>query len=179
MSKDKREKKAGKGKKDTIAALVGRLEAATARLDALERALRAKGAETAATDATPSPAGHVSPFAPDAFPALPVIEGVRFAAVEAGVRYKGRLDVMLAEIEPGATVAGVFTKSETRSAPVLWCQERLAEGPAKGPQVIVVNSGNSNAFTGKAGVEAVEAVARAAAKATAPRPPTSGSPPPA
>ena len=54
------------------------------------------------------------------------IAGVRFAAAEAGVRYRGRLDVMLAAIEPGASIAGVFTRSATRSAPVLWCEEKLA-----------------------------------------------------
>jgi len=69
----------------------------------------------------------VSPLAPaGGFPDLPVIDGVRFAVADAGVRYKGRLDVMLAEIAPGATIAGVFTRSATRSAPVLWCEEKLA-----------------------------------------------------
>jgi len=68
----------------------------------------------------------VSPLAPAGFPALPAIDGVRFAAAEAGVRYTGRLDVMLASIEAGATMAGVFTRSATRSAPVLWCQDRIA-----------------------------------------------------
>ena len=72
------------------------------------------------------PAPPVSPLAPGGFPDLPAIAGVRFAAVEAGVRYPGRLDVMLAEIAPGAAIAGVFTRSATRSAPVLWCEERLA-----------------------------------------------------
>ena len=42
------------------------------------------------------------------------------------MRYPGRLDVMLAEIAPGAAIAGVFTRSATRSAPVLWCEEKLA-----------------------------------------------------
>ena len=68
----------------------------------------------------------VSPLAPAGFPALPPVAGVRFAAAEAGVRYKGRLDVMLASIDAGATLAGVFTRSATRSAPVLWCQDCIA-----------------------------------------------------
>ena len=102
-----------------------------------------------------------SPFAPQRFPDLPAIAGVRLAAVNAGVRYTtGRLDVMLAEIAPGAVMAGTFTKSATRSAPVLWCQERIAAqgGPSTDPMAIVVNAGNSNAFTGRNGVDAVRAV---------------------
>ena len=110
----------------------------------------------------------VSPLAPPAgFPALPVIDGVRFAAAEAGVRYPGRLDVMLAEIAAGSAIAGVFTRSSTRSMPVLWCQEVLA-GLRAAPAgdsgfAILVNSGNSNAFTGGAGREAVAATVAATA----------------
>ena len=69
----------------------------------------------------------VSPLAPTSFPELPPVAGVRFSAAEAGVRYVGRLDVMLADVAPGASLAGLFTRSATRSAPVLWCQARLAE----------------------------------------------------
>jgi glutamate N-acetyltransferase/amino-acid N-acetyltransferase len=93
---------------------------------------------------------------------------VRFAAAEAGVRYRGRLDVMLAAIEPGAAIAGVFTRSATRSAPVLWCEDRLAElaeGDAEGGFAFLVNSGNSNAFTGGAGRAAVQATVAATAAA--------------
>jgi glutamate N-acetyltransferase/amino-acid N-acetyltransferase len=104
----------------------------------------------------------VSPLAPTAFPALPVIDGVRFAAVAAGVRYKGRTDVMLAELAEGTTIAGAFTRSATRSAPVLDCQAKSG-GPAKGRAAILVNSGNSNAFTGQAGREAVTRICDAVA----------------
>jgi glutamate N-acetyltransferase / amino-acid N-acetyltransferase len=113
---------------------------------------------------------QVSPLAPAAFPALPAVDGVRFAAAEAGVRYKGRLDVMLAEIAPGAAIAGVFTRSATRAGPVLWCEEKLealqmaAERPAGG-FAILVNSGNANAFTGSNGRAAVEATVAATAGA--------------
>ena len=102
----------------------------------------------------------ISPLAPETFPDVPVIDGVRFASVAAGVRYQGRTDVMLAELAPGTTVAGVFTKSLTRSAPVLDCQEKLGSDPSQGA-VILVNSGNSNAFTGKYGVESVQAITSA------------------
>ena len=106
----------------------------------------------------------VSPFAPAAFPALPEVKAVRLAAAAAGVRYRGRDDVMLALLPEGTAVAGVFTTSRTRSAPVLWCEERIAAGTA-GPVAICVNAGNSNAFTGRNGREAVERTVRAVAAA--------------
>ena len=105
----------------------------------------------------------VSPLAPASFPELPVIDGVRFASAAAGVRYKGRTDVMLAELVAGSTVAGVFTRSATRSACVLDCQAKNGL-PQTGPAAILVNSGNSNAFTGRGGVEAVNALTAAVGK---------------
>lgn len=107
----------------------------------------------------------VSPLAPKGgFPKLPMIDGVRFCAIAAGVKYAGRSDVMLAELAPGSAVAGVFTQSSTRSAPVLDCQSKMGsvEDSSKG-FAFLVNSGNSNAFTGRAGVEAVEAITEATA----------------
>jgi len=108
-------------------------------------------------------ASKVSPLAPARFPDLPVIGGVRFASAAAGVRYKGRTDVMLALMEE-ATVAGTFTRSATRSAPVRDGERKLAltEG---GPAAFLVNSGNSNAFTGRAGEDAVQGICAAAATA--------------
>jgi glutamate N-acetyltransferase / amino-acid N-acetyltransferase len=100
----------------------------------------------------------VSPLAPkDGFPALPPIAGVRFSTVAAGVRYAGRTDVMLAELSPGTVIAGTFTRSKTRSAPVLDCEAKIG-GTSDEGAAILVNSGNSNAFTGIRGVEAVRAV---------------------
>lgn len=104
----------------------------------------------------------VSPLAPDHFPDLPVIDGVRFATIAAGVRYQGRTDVMLAELAPGSTVAGAFTRSATRAAPVLDCQAKIGATSDTGA-AILVNSGNANAFTGKDGVTAVEAITAAVA----------------
>ena len=107
----------------------------------------------------------ISPLAPKGgFPKLPVIDGVRFAAVEAGVKYAGRLDVMLAEIAEGSAIAGTFTRSKTRAAPVLWCQENLAMGAQAGGSAILVNSGNANAFTGNNGMSGVEVTAGAVAE---------------
>lgn len=108
---------------------------------------------------------HVSPLAPATFPDLPVIDGVSFAAVAAGVRYSGRTDVMMAKCAPGTAIAGTFTRSATRSAPVLDCQSKLG-GATDAGAVILVNSGNSNAFTGRNGQAAVDGIVTAVAKAT-------------
>lgn len=116
--------------------------------------------------ARPKAAKPVSPLAPSAFPALPVIRGAEFAAVEAGVRYQGRKDVMLIRLAPGTAMAGVFTRSSTRSGCVRDCQAKLAmKVPADAGAAIIVNSGNSNAFTGKVGDKAVAEVTGAVAKA--------------
>ncbi|MAY45841.1 MAG: bifunctional ornithine acetyltransferase/N-acetylglutamate synthase [Rhodobacteraceae bacterium] len=105
----------------------------------------------------------VSPLAPAAFPELPQIDGVSYAAVAAGVRYKNRTDVMLATLVPGTAIAGVFTRSATRSAPVLDCQAKLGGDPSQGA-AILVNSGNSNAFTGKHGLASVAEITAAVAE---------------
>ncbi|MEQ9675834.1 MAG: bifunctional glutamate N-acetyltransferase/amino-acid acetyltransferase ArgJ [Roseovarius indicus] len=105
----------------------------------------------------------LSPLAPEAFPTLPEIGGVSFATAEAGVRYSGRRDVMLALLAPGTAMAGVFTRSATRSAAVLDCQKKIRFQSEAGA-AIVVNSGNANAFTGRNGEEAVTAVTSAVAK---------------
>jgi glutamate N-acetyltransferase / amino-acid N-acetyltransferase len=105
----------------------------------------------------------ISPFAPSSFPDLPDIEGVRFATGAAGIRDKDRTDVMLAIFDKGTQAAGVFTKSKCPSAAVDWCRARLKVGKA---QALVVNSGNANAFTGKAGVQAVKLTVALAASAT-------------
>ncbi len=120
----------------------------------------------AAGPAVVKKAKPVSPLAPTSFPKLPAIAGVEFAAVEAGVRYKNRKDVMLVRLAPGTAMAGVFTRSTTRSACVRDCQAKLAmKVPAGVGAAIIVNSGNSNAFTGKAGESSVAAVTDAVAAA--------------
>ena len=104
--------------------------------------------------------GKISPLAPKAgLPELNSIDGVRFSSACAGVKYKNRLDVMLAEICDNSSIAGVFTKSATRSAAVIDCQKKLLSvKSSSGPFAIVVNSGNSNAFTGKQGHNAVSEI---------------------
>ncbi|HQY44291.1 MAG TPA: bifunctional glutamate N-acetyltransferase/amino-acid acetyltransferase ArgJ [Paracoccaceae bacterium] len=107
----------------------------------------------------PKAAKPVSPLAPAVFPALPAIAGAEFAAIGAGIKYHNRKDVMLVRLAPGTTLAGAFTRSSTRSGCVRDCQAKLAaKVPANAGAAIIVNSGNSNAFTGKIGDEAVAAV---------------------
>ena len=105
-----------------------------------------------------------SPLAPAHFPDLPVVDGVTFATIAAGVRYSGRTDVMLAKLIAGTSIAGVFTKSTTRAAPVLDCQTKLG-GDCTESAAILVNSGNANAFTGKNGQTSVTAICDAVADA--------------
>ncbi len=104
----------------------------------------------------------VSPFAPETYPDLPEIAGVRLATAEAGIKYKGRTDVLFALFDEGTTVAGVFTRSKCPSAPVEWCREHLGGGKAR---ALLVNSGNANAFTGKKGRESTRLSAEDAARA--------------
>jgi glutamate N-acetyltransferase/amino-acid N-acetyltransferase len=101
----------------------------------------------------------VSPLALP-MPELPPIAGVRLATAEAGIRYKGRTDVLLAELAAGTAVAGVFTRNLCPGAPVTWCRQVLPGGLARG---LVVNAGNANVFNGAVGVRAVETTAQAAA----------------
>src|SRR3954452_23515332 len=104
----------------------------------------------------------ISPLAPTSVPEMPAIAGVRLATAAAGIRYKGRTDVLLAGLDKGTTVAGGFTKSKGPSAPVEWCRAKLKRGKAR---ALVVNSGNANAFTGKTGRQATALTASIAAKA--------------
>ncbi|MDR3437602.1 bifunctional glutamate N-acetyltransferase/amino-acid acetyltransferase ArgJ [Telmatospirillum sp.] len=103
----------------------------------------------------------LSPLAPKTQVVLAPLDGVRLASHACGLRYQGRTDLMIAELAAGTTVAGVFTKSLTASAPVLWCREALKGG---GARLVVVNSGNANAFTGQAGVASVRRTVEVAAK---------------
>jgi glutamate N-acetyltransferase/amino-acid N-acetyltransferase len=104
----------------------------------------------------------VSPLAPKKQPKMPAIGGVRIATAQAGIKYKGRTDLLAMVFDEGTAVAGVFTRSKCPSAPVDLCRQNLAGGSAR---VLVVNSGNANAFTGKRGREATGLTAKAAARA--------------
>ncbi len=106
----------------------------------------------------------ISPLAPAAFPDMAAVGGLRLSTAAAGIRYSGRHDVMLAELAPGTTVAGVFTRSLCTAAPVDWCRHALAADEGRG-RAIIVNSGNANAFTGAAGYRAAEHTAASVAGA--------------
>jgi glutamate N-acetyltransferase / amino-acid N-acetyltransferase len=96
-----------------------------------------------------------------AMPELPPLAGVRLAATAAGIRYQGRTDVVMMEVPPNSAVAGVFTSNQCPGAPVDWCRAALKGGKAR---MVIVNAGNANVFTGKAGRDACAATATAAAK---------------
>jgi len=102
----------------------------------------------------------VSPLAVH-FPALAPVDGVRLGAAEAGIRYRDRTDVVLMELAAGTTVAGVFTTNRCPGAPVDWCRSAVKGGRAR---AVVINAGNANVFTGRAGHETCAATAAAAAE---------------
>ena len=104
----------------------------------------------------------VSPLAPESQPTLPSIKGVKVASCAAGIRYEDRTDVFVAEFSPSTTVGGVFTQSLTASAPVELCRTHLKKGKAR---ALVVNSGNSNTFTGRKGIAVIDATLDAAVSA--------------
>jgi len=106
----------------------------------------------------------VSPLAPASFPNIPSIKGVNFSTASAGVKYQGRSDVMLAVLDPGTEIAGVFTSSSTRSFAVIDCEEKIHLKDSSSGAAIVVNSGNANAFTGYRGKVSVEAITSIAAE---------------
>jgi len=96
-----------------------------------------------------------SPLAPAAFPVLPPIAGVRAAVTRAGYKAWERSDLTFVSFAEGTAVAGVTTRSKCPSPEVEWCRAALPLGRAR---ALVVNAGNSNAFTGDRGRAAVEAI---------------------
>ncbi len=104
----------------------------------------------------------ISPLAPKKYAKMPSIDGVGIATAEAGIKYKNRTDLLAIVLDKGTEVAGVFTRSKCPSAPVDFCRANLPGGKAR---IVVVNSGNANAFTGKKGRETTRMTGEAAAKA--------------
>jgi len=96
----------------------------------------------------------VSPLA-SPFPAMPPIEGVTLRVARAGYKDWGRCDLTFAELAEGTAVAGVFTRNVCCSSEVELGREQVRAGRAR---ALVVNAGNSNAFTGYRGREAVEQI---------------------
>ena len=137
-----------------------------AEAQALKKEIKSLSGAKKAQKPAAKKAKPVSPLAPKGFPTLPQIRGIEFAAVEAGVRYQNRKDVMLVRLAPGTAMAGVFTRSTTRSACVRDCQAKITARVPKGAgAAIVVNSGNSNAFTGAKGDASVAAITGGVAQA--------------
>ena len=98
----------------------------------------------------------ISPLAPATFPDLPPIGGVDLRVARARYKAWDRCDLTFANLAPGTRVAGVLTQSRCPSPEVEWCRKALTLGEAR---ALVVNAGNSNAFTGNRGRAAVEAIA--------------------
>lgn len=98
---------------------------------------------------------------------MPAVEGVRIATAQAGIKYAGRTDLLVMLLDEGTSVAGVFTRSLCPSAPVELCREHLPGGKAR---ILVVNSGNANAFTGKRGRQSTAMTVEAAAQAAGAKP---------
>ena len=96
----------------------------------------------------------VSPLAKP-FPAMPPIAGVTLRVARAGYKDWGRCDLTYVQLCPGTAVAGVFTRNVCCSSEVELGREQVKAGAAR---ALVVNAGNSNAFTGYRGREAVEAI---------------------
>ena len=97
---------------------------------------------------------HQSPLA-QPFPAMPPVAGVTLRVARARYKEWDRCDLTFAELAEGTTVAGVFTRSACASSEVELGRANVAQGRAR---ALVVNAGNSNAFTGYRGREAVEAI---------------------
>ena len=89
------------------------------------------------------------------FPNMPPIAGVTARVARAGYKDWGRCDLTYVELVEGTAVAGVFTRNVCCSSEVELGREQAKEGRAR---ALVVNAGNSNAFTGYRGREAVEAI---------------------
>ena len=87
------------------------------------------------------------------FPDMPPIAGVTLRVARARYKEWDRCDLTLVELVEGASVAGVFTQSACASSEVELGREHVKSGMAR---ALIVNAGNSNAFTGHRGREAVE-----------------------
>lgn len=90
-----------------------------------------------------------------------MLNNIFISTTNCGIKYKNRDDLLLIKFNNLVNVAGVFTKSSMPAAPVVWCKKNIEKFNAK---ALIVNAGNANAFTGKAGEETVTKTAEAVAK---------------
>ena len=96
---------------------------------------------------------------------LHAVGGIRLAAVHCGIKADPAVrDLTLIEVAAGASVAGVFTQSHFCAAPVVLCRRHLEQQASA--RYLLINSGNANAATGDAGLEAALACCRAVAAET-------------
>jgi glutamate N-acetyltransferase / amino-acid N-acetyltransferase len=93
---------------------------------------------------------------------LTPVAGIRLATCAAGIRYRGRDDLLLIDAGPDAAVAALFTRNAFCAAPVQVAREHLAGGR---PRWLLINAGNANAGTGSAGLEAARATCAALGRA--------------
>lgn len=98
---------------------------------------------------------ETSPLAPEKQPEMPEIDGVTLRVAKARYKDWDRADLTYAELAEGTSVAGVFTRNLCCSTEVELGREHIADGKAR---ALIVNAGNSNAFTGYRGREAVEQI---------------------
>lgn len=89
------------------------------------------------------------------------IAGIRLATLNAGIRYKGRDDLLLFELAEGSFCAAVFTRNAFCAAPVTVSREHIAKA---NPRYLLINAGNANAGTGEQGFAAAQACCVALAK---------------
>jgi glutamate N-acetyltransferase/amino-acid N-acetyltransferase len=94
---------------------------------------------------------------------LEAVPGVRVAATAAGIRYRGRDDLVLIELAEGGTTAGVFTRNAFCAAPVMIAKAHLA---AASPRYLLINAGNANAGTGQSGLDAARLTCEALSRVT-------------
>ena len=92
------------------------------------------------------PVNLTIPLAADLRP----VAGVRIGVTEAGVRKANRKDLTVVLLDPGASIAGVFTQNRFCAAPVQLCRQHLASG--RGIRALLINTGNANAGTGADGL---------------------------
>ena len=86
----------------------------------------------------------------DNLPTLHPVPGVRVGVSCAGIKTPGRKDLVVFELCSGCCTAAVFTSNKFCAAPVQLAKNHLAQTQ---PKVLVVNTGNANAGTGKQGLE--------------------------
>lgn len=88
-------------------------------------------------------------------------EGFSAAALAAGIKQSGKLDLALIFSEVPATVAGTFTSNQFKAAPIIVSQKNIKSGLC---QAIIANAGNANCGTGKQGLEDAKRMVKETAK---------------